>query len=352
MDYYSLIFGVCMHKKEIKDSVVKKGEELHIPKGLADKMRKQGYHFIGKHSATKICGYTANGLKNGHLCYKHTFYGIRSWKCMQATPAIGCNLACSFCWRIIPEEEGYRWNEINAIERWDSANNIIEGLINEHRNIISGYKGNSKVNIKRWNESNDPSHVALSLTGEPLFYPRMNELLEGFHKRGISTFLVTNGTMVNALKKLKVMPTQLYVSIQAPNKELYEKITRPKSQNAWNQFQKFLEVFSNMKTRRVFRFTLIRDLNMVDVEGYVKLIEKGKPDYVELKGFAYVGGARNIKRNLSYDRMPIKDEIFNFAKRIADKSKYIITCYDENGRGVLLCINEKAAANRKIKFEK
>lgn len=339
-----------MYEEGIRKSIIKK--EPHIPKELADKMRKQGYHFIGKHSATKICGYTANGLRGGHLCYKNTFYGIQSWRCIQATPVIGCNLACSFCWRIIPEEEGFKWNEINAIEKWDSPEDIVEGLIKEHRNIITGYKGNNKVNIKRWNESNDPAHVALSLTGEPLFYPKMGELIEAFHKQGISTFLVTNGTMVNALKKLKVMPTQLYVSIQAPNKKLYDKITRPKSKNTWNMFQAFLEVFSNADTRRVFRFTLIRDLNMFDIEGYVKLIKKGKPHYVELKGFAYVGGSRNIKRNLSYDRMPDNDDISEFARQIADKSGYIITCYDENGRCVLLSTDKKAVANRKIKFEK
>ncbi len=341
-----------MCKKIIDDSIRKGNDEPHLPKGLAGKMRKQGYHFVGKHSATKICGYTANGLRGGNLCYKNTFYGIKSWRCMQATPAIGCNLACSFCWRIIPEEEGFRWNEINAIGEWDSPDSIIDGLIKEHREIVIGYKGNSKVNMERWNESNDPAHVAISLTGEPLFYPRMNELIESFHKRGISTFLVSNGTIVNALKNLKVMPTQLYVSIQAPNKKLYEKITRPKSLNTWNEFQKFLDIFSNMNTRRVFRFTLIRNLNMVDVEGYVNLIRKGKPHYVELKGFVYVGGARNSRRNLSYDQMPVRDELYGFAEQIADKSGYIVTCYDENSRSVLLSIDEDAVKSRKIQFYK
>ena len=98
------------------------GDEPHMPEELAGMMKKQGYHFVGKHSATKICNYAASGMKKstrGHTCYKHQFYGIRSWRCIQATPAIGCNLACSFCWRIIPEEAGFRWNEINAIREWD-----------------------------------------------------------------------------------------------------------------------------------------------------------------------------------------------------------------------------------------
>ena len=33
---------------------------------------------------------------------------------------------------------------------------------------------------------------ALSLTGEPIAYPKINEICEKFHSRGISTFIVTN----------------------------------------------------------------------------------------------------------------------------------------------------------------
>ncbi|MCL5007655.1 MAG: 4-demethylwyosine synthase TYW1 [Candidatus Marsarchaeota archaeon] len=328
-------------------------EGPHMPNGLAKKMSGQGYHFVGKHSATKICGYTKSSLKGGHACYKNTFYGIQSWRCIQATPAIGCNLACTFCWRIIPEEEGYSWNEINAVDGWDDPSMIVEGLISEHRKIISGYRGNKSVTPERWSESNDPAHVALSLTGEPLFYPKMNELITEFHKRGISTFLVTNGTMLNALKRLRVMPTQLYVSIQAPNEELYNRITRPKSLNAsWQGLHRFLEVFSTMDTRRVFRLTLIRNLNLTDPEGYANLIKVGKPHYVELKGFVYVGGARNSKRNLSYDQMPVNDEILEFAKMVAGASGYIISDYDSNSKVALLCVDEAAAENRKIHFDK
>ena len=54
-----------------------------MPAVLKQKMEKQGYHFVGKHSAVKICEYTANGLRGGTLCYKYSFYGIRSWQCIQ-----------------------------------------------------------------------------------------------------------------------------------------------------------------------------------------------------------------------------------------------------------------------------
>ncbi len=339
--------------QEEQNTVVKEKEKPHLPEGLANMMKDQGYHFVGKHSATKICNYTSDSLKGGESCYKHRFYGIRSWRCIQATTAIGCNLACTFCWRIIPEEVGYNWNELNARDQWDEPEKIIDGLINEHKRIVTGYKGNEKVDMKRWKESNDPAHVALSLTGEPLFYPKMSRLLKAFHDRGISTFVVTNGTMINALRALTVLPTQLYVSIQAPNKELYGKITRAKNLTAtWDNFLSFLELFSTLETRRVFRLTLVKELSMEDVKGYCELIKKGKPQYVEVKGFSYVGGARNEKRGLSYEQMPRTNEIKEFAAKIADESGYILVDYHEKSAVALLCVDKKAASERIIKFKK
>ncbi len=339
-----------------KDGVLEnrmESEKPHVPEELTSRMRKQGYHFVGRHSAAKICRYSANSMeKNGKGCYKHKFYGIGSHRCIQATPAIGCNLACRFCWRIIPEEEGFKWNEINAMGDWDDPVKIVDGLVEEQKKIISGYKGKKTVDLKRWKEANDPAHVALSLTGEPLFYPKMNELISEFHRRKISTFLVTNGTMAHALENLTTLPTQLYVSIQAPDQELYEKITRPKTAAAWKNFQKFLDIFSKKSTRRVFRLTLIKNLNMVNPEGYAELIKKGKPHYVEVKGFVFVGGARRDDRGLSYGQMPNEEDIREFAVRIAELSGYKMVDYHESSKVALLAADEKAAGDRIINFEK
>ena len=330
-----------------------KANEPNLPKGLASTLAKQGYHFVGRHSATKICGYASRSLKGGESCYKHQFYGISSWRCIQATPALGCNLACRFCWRIIPEEEGYKWNEINAIGEWDEPKEIAEGLIVAHREIVTGYKGNAKVVMERWIESNDPAHVAFSLAGEPLFYPKLGQLFEVFHKKGMSTFLVTNGTMTNALKRLETLPTQLYVSIQAPNEEIYVKTVRPKNLNAtWDNFISFLKAFSELRTRRAFRLTLVRGLNLTDAKGYASLIKLGKPHYVEVKGFVFVGGSRNPKRGLEFDQMPQKQEILSFAEEIAKESGYLLTDYHKSSNVALLCASKEASDNRRIQFKK
>jgi tRNA wybutosine-synthesizing protein 1 len=340
-----------MDKLEAKEKPLAKMKP-DIPEKLFGMMKRQGYHFVGNHSAVKLCSYTSSSLKkNGVTCYKNKFYGISSWRCLQSAPTLGCNLACRFCWRIIPEEVGIKWNELNVMS-WDDPKAIADGLIEEQKLLVSGYKGNENVDIERWKEALDPAHVTFSLTGEPLFYPKMNELIEEFLRRKMSVFIVTNGTLPNALKKLKTLPTQLYVSIQAPTKEIYNMVVRPKTPNAWENFQEFLAIFSKLNTRRVFRLTLIKGINMLDAKGYAKLIKKGNPDYVEVKGFVYVGGSRNDARGLDYKQMPGKDDIINFANEISKESGYIFADYHVPSKVALLCRDEKAVANRFIKFEK
>ena len=34
-------------------------------------------------------------------CYKHTFYGIESHRCMETTPSLACANKCVFCWRSV-----------------------------------------------------------------------------------------------------------------------------------------------------------------------------------------------------------------------------------------------------------
>ena len=50
-------------------------------KNIKKIMEKQGYRFIGKHSAVKICRWTRKSLIDERECYKSKFYGIKSWEC-------------------------------------------------------------------------------------------------------------------------------------------------------------------------------------------------------------------------------------------------------------------------------
>ena len=72
----------------------------------------------------------------------------------------------------------------------------------------------------------NPKHFAFSLSGEPTFYPRLPELIDELKKRNITSFLVTNGTNPEMLKKLiEHPPTQLYLTLPAPDEETYKKVS-------------------------------------------------------------------------------------------------------------------------------
>ena len=62
-------------------------------------LTKEGYRIIGTHSAVKLCRWTKNQMRGRGGCYKHTFYGITSYQCMEATPSLACANKCVFCWR-------------------------------------------------------------------------------------------------------------------------------------------------------------------------------------------------------------------------------------------------------------
>lgn len=75
-------------------------------------------------------------------CYKHTFYGIESHRCMEATPSLACANKCVFCWRHHTNPVGTEW-------RWkmDKAEEILEGALKNHYALVNQFKGKSVVNF-------------------------------------------------------------------------------------------------------------------------------------------------------------------------------------------------------------
>ena len=64
---------------------------------LRKSLEKQGYKLIGSHSGVKLCRWTKSMLRGRGGCYKHTFYGIESHRCMEATPSLACKSYCRLC---------------------------------------------------------------------------------------------------------------------------------------------------------------------------------------------------------------------------------------------------------------
>jgi tRNA wybutosine-synthesizing protein 1 len=287
-----------------------------ISNKLKDKLYKQGYRIIGKHSAIEICRWTKKSLINKGFCYKQKFYGIKSHLCCQFSPSlIFCQNKCLHCWREIEDTIGFSMKKIKV----DDPKKIINGCILEQRKLLSGFKGNKKASVKKFKESLEPMQFAISLIGEPTLYPKLDELILELRKRKKTSFLVTNGLQPNVLKKLarkKALPTQLYLSLNTSNKKMYKKWHRSSVKNPWKKFNETLKLFPKLKTRKVIRMTLVKDMNMKDenIHEYVELIKKAKPDFIEVKGFISVGGAR---KRLGYEMMPYHSEIKIFAKKLA-----------------------------------
>ncbi|MEM3062273.1 MAG: 4-demethylwyosine synthase TYW1, partial [Nitrososphaerota archaeon] len=268
-----------------------------------------GYRKVGNHSAVKICEWTKKMIRGQGGCYKYVFYGIRSHQCLQMTTSMFCASRCKFCWR---------GQKAPVSDSWygpiDSPEHIINHAIDEHLKLLQGFKGKGyeKTNKKHVKEMSNIRHVALSLTGEPITYPLINEIIKAFHKRRISTFLVTNSQYPEQIEKIDKV-TQLYLSIDAPNKELMEKIDNPLFQDFWERMEKCLDLLKTRNYRTCIRLTLIKDENMCDLNGYKKLILRGYPDFLELKSYVWVGASQ---RYYKPQNMPFMEDIRKFAQNL------------------------------------
>ncbi|NWH63487.1 TYW1 synthase, partial [Geococcyx californianus] len=197
-----------------------------------------GYKLIGSHSGVKLCRWTKSMLRGRGGCYKHTFYGIESHRCMEATPSLACANKCVFCWRHHTNPVGTEW-------RWkmDQPEMILQEALQNHHNMIKEFKGVSGVKADRFEEAMTAKHCALSLVGEPIMYPEINRFVKLLHQHSISSFLVTNAQFPDEIRNLEPV-TQLYVSVDASTKESLKRIDRPLFKDFWQRFLDSLKALS------------------------------------------------------------------------------------------------------------
>ncbi|EFY87565.1 flavodoxin and radical SAM domain protein [Metarhizium acridum CQMa 102] len=281
-------------------------------------LTKQGYSIVGSHSGVKICRWTKSALRGRGSCYKYSLYGINSHQCMETTPSLSCSNKCVFCWRHGTNPVGTTW-------RWvvDPPEMIFEGVKENHYKKIKMMRGVPGVRAERYAEALKIRHCALSLVGEPIFYPHINEFLAMLHAEHISSFLVCNAQHPDQLAALKAV-TQLYVSIDASNKDSLRKIDRPLHRDFWERFQRCLDILreKRFRHRTVFRLTLVKGFNVEDeAEGYAQLVERGLPCFVEVKGVTYCGTSTSSNAGLSMSNVPFYWEVCEFVKALEERLK-------------------------------
>ena len=305
---------------------------LPVEKWRAERMYAQGYRFIGKHSAVKLCMWNKKAIRNRGQCYKNKFYGIASHRCVQMSPAaIFCDFNCLHCWRSLqfhlPKENF----------EWDKPELIFQGCIDAYVKIIQGFKGQGNKANPRILEAEKPNHFAISLSGEPTLYPYLPELIDIIKSNKMTVFLVTNGAHAQMIEKLvSHQPTNLYVTLPASDEKTFEQECFPMIDGAWKKIHESLSLFKKFSCRTIIRLTLSRKSNMYSPEKYAEIIDKYQPDFVECKGYVACGGARE---KMGVEAMPFFDEILDFARKIEKNSSYKIMNSEKSSRVALLLRN-------------
>ncbi|MDX1612291.1 MAG: 4-demethylwyosine synthase TYW1 [Candidatus Thermoplasmatota archaeon] len=303
-------------------------------------LSKQGYGFAGEHGGVKLCHWTKEDLKeDGRHCYKGDFYGVDSHRCMQMTPVVDyCNFRCLYCWR--SQDFDYAGPRV-----WDPPSTLLLDAIKEQRRLISGYKGKDTTSMEKWIRAHRPKHVAISLNGEPTVYPHLAEFIKTCHQHGMTTMVVTNGSFPEAIEKLAELdglPSQLYVSLDAPNEEVFNKLCVPLTGGAWDKLNRTLEIMADLDCRTVCRITSVKGWNMGFYDEYAQLIEKADPTFVEVKGYVWVGYSRE---RMKEENMPSHGDIRQFAQRLSEEIGYSFEAERADSRVALLV---KPGAERKL----
>ena len=222
--------------------------------------------------------------------------------------------------------------------------------VTDIEDIIKQKIANPELVKRVWEEAAHPKHAAISLTGEPMMYPYIDEMVSEFHKKGFTTFIVTNGTFPERLSEMDELPTQLYVTLPAPNEKIYKKVCVPYVKNGWEKLNQTLELLESLSCRTVIRITAVKNLNMVEPEKYAKIVEKANPNFLEVKGFTLIGGARlrltkYAKRkglnteDIAKTFQPKHKDIVEFASKICEAANFPIIDQFKPSAVALIAVN-------------
>ncbi len=323
-------------KKKTKTDVVKKPRKMLSERQRAN-LTKQGYKIIGSHSGVKLCRWTKAMLRGRGGCYKHTFYGITSYQCMEMTPSLACANKCVFCWRHHTNPVGTEW-------KWetDRPELVLQGGLDNHRKMIAEMKGVPGVQPARFQEALKPRHCALSLVGEPIMYPYINEFMNLLHSEEISSFLVTNAQFPEQMRTL-VPVTQLYLSIDGHSPEALKKVDRPLHVDYWERFVASMELLRFKKQRTVYRLTLVKGFNMEEVAEYARLVSIGNPTFIEIKGVTYCGA----EGGLGMKNVPFHEEVRAWCQALCAhlEGQYELACEHQHSCCILISDKKMKAAD-------
>lgn len=311
------------------ETVESDNEILQIKPMILSQLKKAKYG-VSDHATVELCHWTKKSFKNEGDCYKMKFYGISTHRCMEFSPAgMYCENRCIYCWRPMEFYNSMEMPEDKVAE----PDQVVANLMEERRRLIMGHYGDPKQDKKKLDESLLPSHYAISLSGEPTMYPKLPQLIRYLKTlpETKSIFLVTNGQEPDMLQRLQdedALPTQLYLSTNAPNEKIFQLVNKPRYKDSWERWNASLKMLSKMDTRTVLRVTLIKDYNSDRelISKYADMFKQANPHFVELKSYMHVGRSTN---RLEYSNSLDMDEVRHFASELANQSE-IFSVMDES----------------------
>jgi tRNA wybutosine-synthesizing protein 1 len=330
------------------ETIESNNEFIQIKPVIMNQLKKAKYG-ISEHGTVELCHWTKKSFRNEGDCYKHKFYGISTHRCMEFSPAgMFCENRCVYCWRPM---EFYSAMKMPP-DKVAPPQIILSNLMEEREKLIMGHYGDSRNDKKKLDESLLPSHYAISLSGEPTMYPQLPELIKYLKtlSRTKSVFLVTNGQEPEMLERLQnedALPTQLYLSTNAPNKEIFQLVNRPRCKDAWERWNASLEIISRLHTRTVLRMTLIRGYNCSDelIPEYSKMVRRSNIHFIETKSYMHVG--RSINR-LEHSDMLEMSEVRHFANELAKQSEIYSTMDESEISRIVVLQNQRRFIDRWI----
>ena len=205
----------------------------------------------------------------------------------------------------------------------DSPADIIEKSVQARNKLISGFGNPDVANRQLFDEMfrSFPSHWAISLSGEPTIYPKIGALVKELrkHKEVRSIFIVTNGqepARLAAMARSKCLPTQLYVSLSAPNEAMFRKLNKSIYKDGWKRLLRTLKMLRTLKCRTVVRLTLMKGINDSEEaqQQFARLLETAQADFIEVKSYMFLGESR---KRLKKENMPLHPEVVAYSKQLA-----------------------------------
>jgi tRNA wybutosine-synthesizing protein 1 len=195
-------------------------------------------------------------------------------------------------------------------------------------------------------EAMNPNHAAISLDGEPFLYPKLDGLVSEFRDRNMTTFIVTNGTLPERIESLNSLPSQLYITLPAPNKDVYKKVCRPMIKNGWSKISETLDLVESLSCRSLVRLTAVKNLNLSEnyISDYIKLIDKANPNFFEIKGFTLQARALNINKRLNSEKsiqyyFPTYEYLEDLALKFEEIGNFPLIYKNKASRDFLFAIN-------------